>query len=188
MKPKFVGLLAGIVLLGVSPASAITYNVNIPVGAGNVSGFIETDGSIGTLTAADIVDWNLLIDSGTLSTTLTGPLSGSNSTVGFFGSPAFTASATQLLFDFSASTIEVDYVIFQKPSFGDFFCINACASQFAVGVGGERAFGIADGVVEIGSVSAVPVPAALPLFVSGVGILGLAGWRRKRKHQISAGV
>jgi hypothetical protein len=30
-------------------------------------------------------------------------------------------------------------------------------------------------------VSAVPLPAALPLFATGLGALGLLGWRRKRK-------
>lgn len=30
------------------------------------------------------------------------------------------------------------------------------------------------------SVSAVPIPAALPLFLSGLGLLGFAGWRRKQ--------
>ena len=30
-------------------------------------------------------------------------------------------------------------------------------------------------------VSAVPLPAALPLFATGLGVLGLLGWRRKRK-------
>ena len=30
--------------------------------------------------------------------------------------------------------------------------------------------------------SAVPLPAALPLFASGLGALGLLGWRRKRKN------
>jgi hypothetical protein len=29
--------------------------------------------------------------------------------------------------------------------------------------------------------STVPLPAALPLFASGLGALGLLGWRRKRK-------
>jgi hypothetical protein len=27
-----------------------------------------------------------------------------------------------------------------------------------------------------------PLPAALPLFASGLGVLGLLGWRRKRKN------
>ena len=31
-----------------------------------------------------------------------------------------------------------------------------------------------------GNVSAVPLPAALPLFAGGLGLLGLLGWRRKR--------
>jgi hypothetical protein len=33
----------------------------------------------------------------------------------------------------------------------------------------------------VSEVSAVPLPAAFPLFASGVGALGLLGWRRKRK-------
>jgi hypothetical protein len=32
-------------------------------------------------------------------------------------------------------------------------------------------------------ISATPLPAALPLFASGLGALGLLGWRRKRKAQ-----
>ena len=32
------------------------------------------------------------------------------------------------------------------------------------------------------SVSATPLPAALPLFATGLGALGLLGWRRKRKN------
>jgi hypothetical protein len=38
-----------------------------------------------------------------------------------------------------------------------------------------------DGSCPFVSVSAVPLPAALPLFASGLGALGLLGWRRKRK-------
>jgi endo-1,4-beta-xylanase len=33
--------------------------------------------------------------------------------------------------------------------------------------------------------SAVPAPAALPLFATGLGALGLLGWRRKRKAQVA---
>jgi len=35
--------------------------------------------------------------------------------------------------------------------------------------------------IEVGTPNAVPLPAALPLFVTGLGALGLFGWRRKKK-------
>jgi hypothetical protein len=38
--------------------------------------------------------------------------------------------------------------------------------------------------VEALAKSAVPLPAALPLFATGLGGLGLLGWRRKRKAQV----
>ena len=54
--------------------------------------------------------------------------------------------------------------------------------------GGYAAFDnliIASSDVE-GDVSAVPVPAALPLFAGGLGLLGLMGWRRRRQSPASA--
>jgi hypothetical protein len=36
------------------------------------------------------------------------------------------------------------------------------------------------------TITATPVPAALPLFASGLGALGLLGWRRKRKYSALA--
>lgn len=41
-------------------ASPVIYNVDRIIGASNVTGFIETDGATGVLTASDLVDWNLL--------------------------------------------------------------------------------------------------------------------------------
>ena len=43
-----------------------------------------------------------------------------------------------------------------------------------------RTFGFS-GTVQA-AVSASPVPAALPLFASGLGALGMLGWRKKRKQ------
>jgi hypothetical protein len=36
-----------------------------------------------------------------------------------------------------------------------------------------------------GTVAATPVPAALPLFVTGLGALGLLGWRRKKRAAVA---
>ena len=36
------------------------------------------------------------------------------------------------------------------------------------------------------TIDATPLPAALPLFATGIGGLGLLGWRRKRKAQVVA--
>lgn len=37
-------------------------------------------------------------------------------------------------------------------------------------------------IVDTSVPNTVPLPAALPLFASGLGALGLLGWRRKRKN------
>jgi len=34
----------------------------------------------------------------------------------------------------------------------------------------------------VSDVEITPLPAALPLFASGAGVLGFLGWRRKRKQ------
>jgi hypothetical protein len=39
------------------------------------------------------------------------------------------------------------------------------------------------GAFTVSEVGATPLPAALPLFATGLGGLGLLGWRRKRKAQ-----
>jgi len=43
-----------------------------------------------------------------------------------------------------------------------------------------------DGQVLTGSVDPTPLPAALPLFATGLGCLGLLGWRRKRRVHAAA--
>ena len=65
----------------------------------------------------------------------------------------------------------VDPHIFIDPSF-------ALASLYSVvlsdGVGNEVP-------PQFGEPIATPLPAALPLFATGLGVWGLLGWRRKRK-------
>ncbi len=50
----------------------------------------------------------------------------------------------------------------------------------------DDAFVFTDLSIETGTQSTTPLPATLPLFASGLGALGLLGWRRKRKAQATA--
>jgi hypothetical protein len=80
-----------------------TYAVDETVGIGVVTGSITTNGTIGTLDSADIVNWNLVLNDGTNPTfDLEGPTSGNNSLIFMDGSD-LTATATQLLFDFGGT-------------------------------------------------------------------------------------
>jgi hypothetical protein len=101
-----------VLLLGavVSNASPITYDVSRTIGIGSLTGFIETDGTIGVLAAGDFLDWSLLLNDGTNTYNLYGPLSGNNSSVYVSGSDV-TATATQLLFNFSGT--DNGYFLFQ---------------------------------------------------------------------------
>lgn len=49
-------------------------------------------------------------------------------------------------------------------------------------------FGSLNGLTDVVdfAASATPLPAALPLFVAGLGSMGLLGWRRKRRAQAPA--
>jgi hypothetical protein len=45
----------------------------------------------------------------------------------------------------------------------------------------QSAYAGSGGVWSEGSPAVTPLPAALPLFATGLGVMGLLGWRRKRK-------
>lgn len=99
-------LVALVLVTGISTTSLATviYNVDRAVGPGMITGTIETNGAIGALTSADIIDWNLTIDADgdpTTSGQLLGPISGNNSSITFLTGSPLTATPTELFFDFS---------------------------------------------------------------------------------------
>lgn len=110
-----------VMVLCLAPAAVradITYNVNLTVGSGgSVSGFIQTDGTIGPLAVGNITGWNLLLKDGATSFGLSP--SNSNKFVGpaFVPDPSFTATATTLSYDFSNSTTGT-FVLFINPPGG----------------------------------------------------------------------
>jgi hypothetical protein len=62
------------------------------------------------------------------------------------------------------------------PAFNQLGYLTADGSYF------YSAIGTSGGSVTVTPVSTTPLPAALPLFATGLGAMGLFGWRRKRKN------
>jgi hypothetical protein len=84
---------------------SVTYNVSqtgIGFDNGAVTGIIQTDGTIGTLTAANILNWNLVVYNGTSATYgLTGGAAG-NSAISINGS-GLTATAGGIYYNYAAT-------------------------------------------------------------------------------------
>ena len=215
MKAKCAALLLGMLLLGATRAGAapITYAVSEFAGSTTygaaVAGSITTDGTIGSIGAFNIIDWNLIgtsiiNDMTTAFFDLTGPLSGGGSAVA--NAVNITATPTSLILGLgSGAIIPPGDLFFTNQGFAiapesiEFtseldlpgppltlftVCVGALTPICISGQGPSTTF--ADGKVIPTPPTATPLPAALPLFATGLGALGLLGWRRKRKTQAVA--
>jgi hypothetical protein len=101
----------------------------------------------------------------------------------------FGFSGAYDLFDFALSP--ADAAAFDLlAAFGTVTSTSVFALHQFVDVsttGGLLTWGSSSNVdFSVGTASAVPVPAALPLLASGLGALGFAGWQRKRKSNLAA--
>jgi hypothetical protein len=121
---------------------------------------------------------------GITKTTITGP-----ATAG-----AYESNDNLVFYNTGSGAADLDGVGFTlgsflgTPFYGDFVC--QFTSTFTCQLNYESVFGGA--IHNIGTIgapgdefilsAATPLPAALPLFGTGLGVLGLLGWRRKRKN------
>jgi hypothetical protein len=201
MKTKLLGLVAGVVLLGSTvAANASPYLVTleevgsnvVATGSGNIDltglslgGFGSSDGGISAVNpnAASIVSGVCVVCPGVLdyasyNASLSGPLSfgsggptgatsGSGDIVGINASGAVFVPAAYI----SKSALS-DGAIYDLATFAS-LGVTPGTYVWTWGTGADQSF-----TLEIG---ATPLPAALPLFATGLGALGLLGWRRKRK-------
>src|ERR1019366_8771863 len=126
-----------------------------------------TDGTIGLLTAANVIDWNLTLNDGTNTFVLTGPASGNNSHVFLTGSDA-TATASNLSFNLSG--VAYGYFLFQV-SLGSGLHYYCDAKSAGVCSAGERVvpqtlatsqLTTPSGTVVIGTAAGVPTSAPVP--------------------------
>jgi hypothetical protein len=169
-----------------SSAATIIYNVNQTIGAGSVTGTIQTDGATGVLAAADITGWNLQLNGVGASFNLT------NATSGVFVSGSdVTATTTDLFFNYSGG--DNGYLLFEVNfGSGSHYTCNAtsngvCAqgasvvpqlfsdpsAQFAPLAGNQ--------IIGIAAAGGVPEPSTWAMMLLGFAGLGFAFRQSRRK-------
>ena len=182
-----MALAAGAPAIG---SASVIFNVNQTIGAGGVTGTITTDGTLGALASANLVDWALTLNDGATTFLLTS----ANSEVGFILGKALSETASQLLFD----TANGGIVLFQNPTLGsghNFWCLDNpfgdCASRpgtESLRINGPTQSAGWQGIVVIGAAdaavppSAIRLPATLILLGLGFGALMLYSARRAEKQ------
>ena len=188
MRCKAIFFMAAVSTLTSTAAGAITYTLDRTIGSGVVTGFIETDGTLGVLAATNITDWSITLTASGLFGGSPQTNTASTGTESIFGT-GLVADATQITFDFDLAG-------------GNFFLAGANSNWCMSGPASLNCFGemidvsegiyfntagtgpaeleARSGVVTLASVPppAVPLPASLPLMALGLGGLVLAGRRK----------
>jgi hypothetical protein len=184
MKTKFFGVIASVAIGGLSSIGAanadtfVTYDVfgsfaadenlgpthlPLPPPPLALGGSLTIDVTIGSVTAADLTIPDF-------------------SPLNIVGSQGTSPNGTGLLYVLNVSDLQGDsgFVVFINPNVQ----LNPLIGHNVIDID-QGEFTAASGLIPFGLtgyIAATPLPAALPLFASGLGTLGLLGWRRKRKN------
>ena len=190
LKTEYTALisLALIFVMGMPVQSwAITYDVNRNLAdIATVTGFIETDGTLGILSTGNVLDWSLKLRNQRGTLDLFGPSSGDNSSVTILNS-GFTASPSALFFDFNADShlifsanpplnaAENFWGVFGNDGSGFATSENIVVNRFQVAAGTL-------GVHQIATASpTIPEPGTAILLATGLA--GLAGYRWQQERR-----
>jgi hypothetical protein len=179
--------------LAISPAQASVYDVDDAFGINNsVVGTITTDGDV-NVSKSDITAWSFTVTVGSHQITF----DDTDSTLTLIGGP-LDATASALDFPTTPGVHSLDFNDFPARSFFDVFVdidipflgsFGGATWEADRHLGGEPNSSanpvIATAPFGTGP-DAAPLPAALPLFAGGLGILGFVASRRKRKATAAA--
>ena len=191
-------LLASTLAMAPCVASPITYSVaryiadpfpeDVPPLNGRVAGTITTDGTLGFLAVANVIDWTLFLDSGIATQTIHGPLSGGGSTLSTFRPNGIFATTTALRYD--------------RVFYGD-FSFDGSVNAWLIGPSVDSPDIVAElvGTIDnsghlhgapgfnpnvfdfatVAAPAAITEPSAATLFAIGATALGLAARLRRRR-------
>jgi hypothetical protein len=169
-----------------SAASATTYLKNGTVGStGTYNLSVTTDNTIGALSSGNVTAWNIAISDGSNNFTL------NQGNSAFLTTGGLSATATDLLFDFSASGSA--FALFQNPttsSGGPYFCwqSNGCFDFLGGGIGlaptsnySNQQITRLQGSLVVASVAGgVPEPGTWAMMLLGFAGIGMAVRRSRR--------
>jgi hypothetical protein len=185
--------LAPLGVSGAYAASNITYSINQIIGPGSEIGTITTDGTIGTLSALNIVGFNLTLNDGSNVVNLIWPnaiISVNSNACCSGGTPDgvdLTASASSLMFNYSGSD-SGDFVIASSLGSVCYTAVSNCWGPTGVGLYSVNGDGLSVYIAQSGNQiigNAVPEPATWALMLLGFGGIGFA-MRRSRKRNGAA--
>ena len=165
-----------------SAQATVIYDVNQTVGTGTVTGHITTDSTIGTITAANIVDWALAFSVDGLNGAVSSSDIGSRFEV---NGTNLSATSTDLLFEFNDGS---SLFIGNGDSSSFWFLVDDSAFSVpferirvnSLDVSFQTVAYQPGDIISIASVSSTTVPEPTTLALLGLGLFSLGFNKRKK--------
>jgi len=179
-------------LLCAAAHANVVYSVDIAKNGYFATGTITTNGTFGSLSTSDVVDWEITLQHNQISRTLLGPLSGSNSWLiaeTLSDNDVVTATANGLFTNFPARTFttgwqfrDTDTVLAIENYYvgGGIVVFSAQEYDTHNQIYHSRALAMGDGE-QFAVANPVPEPETYAMLLAGLGLLGFMARRRKQQ-------